>query len=339
MTKIDHKNCLPDASVSIRGVCEDAKLYIDDLAGINVVNAADATEYPDGRPEVLVTKSFKRAKQIVLSDLINLINQDFVMNKVMDESRYDNMGSDIWYGEVNEYLGFKIERNTYNQKVLTGFNGFTFLSDRDAGTVDFIINCGGEETVHSQGVVKGINRIDIEVDSITDVRVYFSVLLFKVGRRTNYHYIHHQHRSCTPCANPDGNCHFTDLIKSEDGIAFESFIYGINLMTRCEYDTCRWLIDYFGSLSEPLLIQSGIQFLMNVKASNRINAYTRNSMEKIEYLLLQWKGGQDTVTGLAYKSDYWRAITSAYSGIKRAILSDNADVFQINKSTVYNSLP
>lgn len=335
MTNISQKNC-PSRVVGISGVCdEDYRFFIDTLPGIDIVRASDIVSDYLIRPEALVEKSTKLALDIVKRDIINLITSDFKFNKVLETLSSNNVaGTNTWLNEGST-IRLLFKRHNYdNQNVLIKLSGFTFISDSDSeDDLVFIIKIDGVVKEHTQKIVKGRNKIDINIFSKSEFEIQFTLTDFKIGIRENSLYIY-EYKSCLPCNSIGSNCHYVNTLVDNQEI-----VTGIDFVSQCVYDDCSILTDFLDELQMPILYQTGIQYLTEAKTSSRINSYTTNSSEKIEFLLLQWRGGKDDATGLNYKSQYWLSLLAAYNGIKQALLSENSEIFQFERNRIINSLP
>ena len=83
--------------IGIRGECTTANIYIDDLPGINIVNAASITDVTIPRPIDLVNKAFTLAQKEVLSDMFALLNLNY--NAILDNHSYSTAGAYRFVGE------------------------------------------------------------------------------------------------------------------------------------------------------------------------------------------------------------------------------------------------
>jgi hypothetical protein len=88
--------CL-DNYIGIRGECQTATIYIDDLPGINIVNAADITNNALLRPLDLVNKAFNLAQKEVLLDMFAMLEMNY--NAIIDDHSYSTAGVYRFIGE------------------------------------------------------------------------------------------------------------------------------------------------------------------------------------------------------------------------------------------------
>lgn len=337
MTTVDQRNCIGDDIFGLRGVCTTSKYYIDDLPGINVINLADIVDGAIMRPEELVNKCFGLAKERVLSDLKAFLQKDFSFNELMEETQIDNAGTDSFFGLQNINLGFKFNKWQRDRKVIGYVKGFEIVSDREVEAKVFHIDVGGNIYDHTQSLVKGLNYIDLEVFAAMDFRVYWNMSDFKIGKRDDFYINFFDHCRCSD--GTYGVCHSTELVESSDLITWTANEFGITIATYCKYNTCKWLSDYLEALKMPLMYATGINLMYEAKTSSRVNAYTRNAVEKIDALIVKWNGGTDTVTGFATKGEYWKSIETTYNGLKGNIVNSNKMIFSPASNRVINSLP
>lgn len=328
--------------IGIRGECSDASIYIDDLPGINIQNAADVVEGTQVRPIELITTCFTLALDQVYNDWINNIKSHFDYLGIVSDTEYKNAGIFEYYGENSESIQIKIQRlGGYQKLVQSSIYSFGIVSDRAITKTFYVFDEYGAELIAKEvDLVVGYNDIDINViSSSIELNIRFSLSDFKVGRKENvFNYL----SGCSPCFEVGcTDCTFVSIQKSTNNFVNSTSLssLGFNLKVKCVADKCEILKYFIENLKVPLLYKTGINYLIAAKMSSRVNSYTVNSMDKIDELLILWQGGTDTVTGIKTNSAYWSALKAASESSVSTLRNMRLPIFKYNSDTIVNSLP
>ena len=332
---IDHRKCLDSSLVGLTG-CGEHKYYVNTLPGIDVASVADHTNTEDLRPEEVVRKSCELALKSVTNDIISYITKDFKYNPVVDRTNINNIGVYEWFGLENVSLGFRMNYmgRVMNESLMT-ISGFEILVDRDVEVLTINYECDAETKCFDVSLKKGRNFVEMPIYVAADVFIYFNVSNFKIGRSQFVNTLYKREVPCLPCVT--GSCHYVELLR-KDGDQISFFDWGLKVEVSCIHDFCGFMAKHVDQLSQALIYQTGIQYLIYAKSTNRVNSYTRNSENKIDFLLLRWQGGRDEATGLSYSGDYWKSLKSAYQTLQNYFMREDL-YFNTSKTKVINSLP
>lgn len=319
--------CL-EGYLGVRGECTTAKMYIDDLPGININNISDVIEGTIYRPSQLVDKIWGNTIDQVYNDWINHIKENYDYLGIISQTEYKTAGVYAFEGFEDETVKIEVLRNEHFSKfVTTNIYGFGIVSDR-AANVDFVIKNEYNQIIETinKDLVEGYN--DIEINVLSDswlVTIEFSLSDFMIGRNASYIY------NCNPCFYMgEGSCAFVRVNNSN---------IGFNLRTKCLADKCQIIDCFFENLKVPLLYKAGINYFLEVKMSGRVNAYTRNSDDKINEMLNTWIGGTDTVTGIKTPSAYWQSLKAAAESTISTLHNLKLPIFNYNSHQIINNLP
>jgi len=320
-------SCL-DGYLGVRGECEPAKMYIDDLPGININNISDVIDGTDFRPSQLVAKIWGNTIDQVYNDWINHIKENYDYLGIISQTEYKTAGVYAFEGFEDQNVKIEVLRNEHFSKfVTTNIYGFGIVSDRSAN-VNFVIKNEYEQVIETinKDLIEGYN--DIEINILSDswlVTIEFNLSDFMIGRNASH--IH----NCNPCFSMgSGSCAFVRVNNSN--IVF-------NLRTKCLADKCQIIDCFFENLKVPLLYKAGINYYLAAKMTQRVNAYTRNSDDKINELLNIWMGGTDTVTGIKTPSAYWQALKAAADSTISTLHNLKLPIFNYNSHQIINNLP
>ena len=337
--------CL-DNYIGIRGECSEAKLYLDDLPGININNAADVVDGLDIRPLDLVKKAWRMAIDQVYSDWINSI-AGFTYLGIVSDSEYKFAGTYEYYGEIDQDIRIKVKRlSRYHKFVNTKIYSFGLVSDRITTQIFSVKDEYGTEIKSiEKELVAGYN--DIEIDIVTssiEVTISFSLLDFKVGRMESTFglYGYNDEIGCSPCFESGcTDCTLLFLEKSSDNFVTKESIsdLGLNLKVKCIADKCTIVEHFIETLKVPLLFKTGINYYTEVKMTGRINPYTLNAKDKVDELLLLWQGGTDAVTGIKTNSAYWQSLKVAANSSDATLRNMKSMVFSYSGNEIVNMLP
>lgn len=315
--------------VGIRGECSTAKIYIDDLPGINIENAADIAEGFE-RPSDVVDKAASLALDQVYNDWINQIKDYFDYQEVMGRITFQNSGTDYLYGDIDEEVTITLERipdlfiatklrsiNIYSQNTITK----TFEVKDKYGQIidDFTFE-----------LTPGLNRLEFDLTSNSDfIQIVFNLSDLQIGA--------YNQPISTSFTKSDrcGHC----ICKGTCLSLYIDKPIGLDIDAQCVVDRCELVNEFISTLKVPLLYKTGINFFLAVKGTSRINAYTRNSKEQIDYFLNLWQGGTDMVTGIKTNSAYWQSLKTAADSTVSTVKSMRLKPFKYNSSTISNNLP
>lgn len=316
--------CL-DGYIGIRGECTDATMYLDDLPGINIIQASEFTNDIELRPIDLVRKSASLAQKELLKDIIDCINVKYI--SIIDDNSIREAGGDDFYGEIDEECEIIIDNLQDDKFTILRTFGFELVSDREV-TVEFkIIDSYGIEEIITADLKKGLNAIPIDKKTNSQsITISFNLKDFKVGSKKNKYCGCKRTEHCNTC-KPCGCSSVTSK-----GIGF-------NLCIRCESDECaifKYLID---CLEIAWLYRTGINYLLEAKMSCRETPYTRNKEEDIEHLLTLWMGGYDNQEGVYMKSLYKQKVKQAAKEVEGLLLNSFSKTFQFSGTTTCNVLP
>lgn len=314
--------------VGIRGACKTAKMYIDDLPGINVENAADIAD-PFQTPSALIEQAFQLAVDQVYHDWINHIKEHFDYKEMFGRFQVINAGNTTFYtGSAGEVLTITLTRS-FSEMTLTKVIRLSLYSQTEATVTISILDRFGDNLQDiAVDLVEGYNQVSIDYESDQDV-LYIKIPLtgLILGSADSQVY----HGPCNPC---------NTCMSSNDCLTVESDMpVGFDLHGHCIIDRCALMETFWSLLKVPLLYKTGINFFLAVKGTTRINAYTRNSREQIDYFLNLWLGGVDTVTGIKTSSAYWQALKTAADSTVASLRTMYLKPFTYNANQICNHLP
>lgn len=324
--------------IGIRGECDESKLYLDDLTGINIDVVDNVTNGVDIRPMDIVNKCFKLAKDEVFQSLVSQFTTTY--NRIIDDASYRYAGSDSYYGEVNENWKIKINRFELKQFIQLHVFNLELISDRDIEVEFILTDAYGFSKIITQELKQGFNQIKLNHTSKSShIQIEFNLSYFKIGMINALDY-YTPLGSCRPCSRTgSGSCQCLGIeIYKDDEKQFSNRI-GFNLIARCESDECE-LMEYFAPILDlPLLYKTGINFLLERKLTGRYNPYLRNTAEEVEELLTLWMGGYDNAADVKVPSIYKSKIKEAANSLNSIILDLDSELFTRNTGHIYNSLP
>lgn len=300
------------------------KLWIDDLPGIDIAAAANVTTATAIRPKDLVKKCFGLAVEQVWLDLLTLVGSDYEYKRVISDTDFQTAGNYALYGMVEENLIITIESNIIDRYLICNVSSLQIYSDRQIEK-EFTIISDGISQSKTIALVPGLNTVieDFRFNG-RKLEVRFDVSNFNTGKSDGYAI----EQSLSYCGA--GACY---------DINHDSSKFGINVLLQCVANEAEIVKYILRDLHMPLLYRTGINYLLHAKASNNPNAYTRNSSEKIDALLLQWQGGKDPVTENYVKSEYWKALNSARNVAINNLPRISPYLFQKVGAQFINSLP
>ncbi len=314
--------------IGIKGECYDTDptLYLDSLPGVNLIAASNFTNETLIRPKDLVEKCYEQAEKEVLADVLS--KTGFQYNSIIEDKTYQQAGTYSYYGLNSDTVQIKCWKRGSDKFVKLHVFDFEIVSDRIA-TVDFVISdaYGVVDTVTIELQV-GLNTIDIDHFTKSEyLKITFDLDLFKIGVRESY--ANYQSGTCRPCAvSCEAGCTYVEINKS----------IGFNMSVRCEADECQ-IIKYLGNVLDlPLLYKTGILYLLEAKASGRVNSYLTNKSDAIDMLLMMWSGGSDSM-GNNYPSIYYGKVKQAASQIEQLMKKIKSAAFTYEGSFISNHLP
>lgn len=320
--------CLTDY-IGIRGECKNAKIYIDDLPGINIENAADIAEGFE-RPLEVVRKAFTLAVDQVFNDWINQVKDYFDYREILGTINYKNSGVDCQYGGANEDANLTIERLT-GDFIKTSWKSIGFYSE-NAVTRQITVKDRFNQILYdeSHDIKAGYNKIDLSLESDSDSLTLTMNLDGLTIGAYEVPFTREFERSsrCGYCVSFCG-CLTTYLDKP----------IGVDIEASCVADRCAIIAYFLQALKVPLLYKTGINYFMAVKGTSRVNAYTRNSMDQVNFFLNQWQGGVDMVSGIKTNSAYWQSLKVAADSTVTSLKTMKIKPFSYNATEVINVLP
>ena len=333
-------NCF---DVGVRGLCEDADLYLDDLAGINIANLASISGGLDFSPKDTLARIERQSFRQLSRDFKILLSKKYTLNSVLEDESIKLSGSYQWYGEVDEFVSIKVIGYSNDKFVERKIFGFGIVSDRAVEGKKFYLETDRHE---KQEIIvnlkKGYNKIDVDVTTDAEfVRISFDVSNFMFGRREDY-----GNGTCgcmvnTSCGCDYSKCSHVICETSPDGCDWTetSVLFGFDLCVQCRCSLDKLVCYFSEDLEMAYLYKMGINFLLEAKASTDISVFTRNSEMAIEDLLLRWQGGVDMATSIKHKSEYWRSLGGAVDSIKGSIKELNTKCLKCDSSYLKNDLP
>lgn len=347
---IKDANTFLDELIGIRTYCTDyvpkSGLYLDDVAGVSLANAADVVDMGTGKD--LLLKCISTATTDVIGDVLGQLGKSYIFKTVLHDAKISMCGSDDLYGEVGNYACIKIWRgydsDNFRKLAIKGFKLYsdravtkTFYIDRDTAiTEEFTVN-----------LIKGINLIPLYIDTeASEVRIIFALDDFKIGRREYYERYGYAHCNCKEMfsegvyvdlqASPITNNPYDS---SEMNWVSSGYTYGFALTAQEMCDSTTFAYYFQEVLARPILYKAAINYFLEVKNSNRLNPYTKNTKEETDQNLLRLAGGVDVVTGIKNSSDYWRALLSACDIIDKSIPDINTECIVCSGLYIKNQLP
>lgn len=329
-------NCLKDY-IGIRGECNNATLYLDDLPGIDFIKASKFTNPMLKRPMDIVNKAFGQAQKEVIKDVLSLINC-YNYNSIINEKQYNYAGNYTYYGEVDKTVKIKATKSISDRFVNLRLFNLEIVSDRQISK-DFIVTDGyGFEETLTVELEKGINYIDIDYTTKSEyLSIEFNLSDFKIGMKeySNCDECSSIIPSCSTCIVSCQDC--SNLVVELDG----SYTYkiGLNIIVRCEADECQLLKSLIPSIDVVLLYKTAILYLLEIKLSENMNAYVRNSKDDIEQILALYMGGYDNQNQTNIPSMYWQKVKQLSSSINNIVCNLDTSVFSYNGSRIINTLP
>jgi hypothetical protein len=321
--------------MGIRGECETASLYLDDLTGIDIVKASNFTSEVNIRPLDLVRKCFNLAQKEVFQDVLSLLNRKY--NNIVESKMYNYAGGYFFYGEIEGVVKIKVSKQDIFFVGLQ-VTGFEIISDRNLTKTFTIKTADLDEELIQIDLIKGKNIISIDKFTSSEfIEISFDLSDLKLGSR-ELGISDWAPSRCKPCSQVSGNCDCSTLEVFLDDKLSNKLI-GFNLKTNCKANDCE-IIEYLKPILDlPLLYKTGIFYLLEAKMSGRINAYLRNTEDSIEQLLTLWMGGYDNAADTRVPSIYWQKVKQVSSQIENAIAKIESPVFTFEGSSTCNQLP
>jgi hypothetical protein len=323
--------CL-DNYIGIRGECQTATIYIDDLPGINIVNAADITNNALLRPLDLVNKAFNLAQKEVLVDMFAMLEMNY--NAIIDDHSYSTAGAYRFIGEDTKPGYIHIFQKQNDKFINLHVFGFEIISDR-AITKDFIITDGyGKIEIVTVDLEIGLNEIPLDKFTNSEfIKITFDLSDFKVGIQERFCVDDTYHSHCNPCQRSMScGCDCAYVVTSHSNLGF-------NLCVRCEADECKMLKYLVKEIELPLLYKTGINYLLEVKMTERINEYTLNKIEDIEELLTYWMGGFNNESQTGVSSIYKQHLKNSVTKVTMLLKNMHSKIFTHAGSYICNTLP
>lgn len=332
-------SCISPEYIGIKGDCTaNAKVFIDKLQGINIVNIANAVDGIDVRPRDLILKCSELAIQQVIDDWLGMLKMQYKFNSIVSEYHVIGTGSYLWYGQKDEVLAIEVERRCETRFIQVHVEKFQIAVDRDV-EVEFLIKGEFDDVVVTKALKKGRNIIDLPLSETEEkYTIIFSIANFKVGRkeRCYFEYV----PLCDPCFGDYASCVSVRAGIYEDEKITRFLDFGYDMDIQCRANKCEIFKQVIHEFEMPLLYQTGINYLIHAKNSQRQNAYTRNNEQQIDELILFWMGGTNTETGIKYASQYWKALKNSTDRTFSAIgLMAGNVITQNSEILVINSLP
>lgn len=314
--------------ISIDGECKTAKMYINDLPGINVENVADIAD-PFQTPAALVEKAFQLAVDQVYHDWINHIKEYFDYQEIFGRYQVINAGNrDFYTGAPGEVLTITLRRLCTDMTKTKVIRLCLYSQTANPVTITIHDRFGDQLVAYHLDLKLGYNDIDLDFESdqgLLYIKVPMTGLI--LGSADNKKY----YGPCHPC---------NVCVCSNDCIEVESDLpVGFDLHGNCFVDRCALMETFFSLLKVPLLYKTGINYYLFVKGSNRINSYTRNSKEQVDYFLNLWQGGIDSMTGIKTPSAYWQALKTAADSTIASLRTMHIKPFSYNANQICNHLP
>jgi hypothetical protein len=310
--------------IGIRGECPNAKLFIDDLPGINIENAADIAEGFE-RPIDVINKSFSLAVDQVYNDWVNGMKEWFDYQDIYGDYGWYGSGIHMVTAPENTILEIKLVR-LYNEFTLTKINKIgLYTKTPDIKTILIKDRFGDIVQEFDQEFKYGFNEILIDyISPNEEITVCINIGGMEIGSNKEY-------SSSSGC--------YTCTCSNDCISVYSNLQYGFDIKGSCIADRCAIIESFFESLKTAILYKTGINFFLHVKGSNRINAYTRNSKEQVDYFLNIWQGGVDTITGIKTSSAYWSALKVAVETTSYTLRFMKIKPFKYGGSEICNVLP
>lgn len=334
------------AQIGLRGDCSDADdfdCFIDDLPGIDIVRMSNITTAQNYGPAQVFESISRLSVRQVKSHFMSLLSKTYKHTGVIDDDSITLSGSHEFYGELDEFLVIEIETLTNDKFIERVIDGFRLNIDRDVvGKKFYVRSSDGDEKELTMDLKKGINKIPISIKSSAEkITISFDVSNFKVGIRDNYVNDNTQCGCLVDCCDTRESCSVINLYKSPDGcdLTSTSEYFGFDLCVRCQCSSELVTCYFAQELQMALLYRYGINYLMHVVATDRINQYTHNSKSSIEKLLLNWNGGLDMTTGIKEHSQYWKELKVAVDNAVVSVPSIDSICFDFAGDIVDNALP
>ena len=302
--------------IGIKGQCTTAKLYIDDLPGIDIEKSSNVTNGIYVTPLDLINKCFSQAQKEVIQDLLTSINLTY--NKIIDDVSFKYCGIHDFYGDNDEEIVFRIVKNEDQKFVWLHVSRFELISDTSISAVPFTMrDAYGNSETKEIDLIEGFNEIDLEMYSKSEyIEIVFTLSGFKIGMGEYTQTFNPAFYSCSPCQRHNTcGCQCLNMYMYIDGQISVKDI-GFNLTARCESNECEIVKYLCPTIDNALLYKTGIHYLLEAKMSGRINAYLRNTEESIENMLALWMGGYDNENGTHIHSLYNRIIKKIASQVE-----------------------
>lgn len=324
-------DCLNDY-IGIRGQCCDIEpeLYIDDLPGVNIMNVADIIQGLEVKPLDLVKRAFGLAIDQVYNDLVHRLSDLYNYNDVICDHEYIYAGNTEYYGEVAQPFNIVINRSEAFVRKFTKICLYElgFVSNKAVTGQEIVIKdeYGTVLKTITTDIEVGYNSIPVHIEStFGKMTIVLDLTNYKIGKNSGYLI-----NNCSRCYE-SGNTNCMYLTTDDANVGFD-------VKAKVIADKCAIIKYFFEALKVSLLYKTGINYLLEVKMTNRVNSYTRNSADKIDELLLIWTGGVSP-TGQKYTSAYWTALSVAVESIATSLKSLRTEVFKYSGSSVCNNLP
>lgn len=342
-------DCFGDDYILVKAFCTPGQtpksgLYLDSLPGINLLNASNINDDLENG-KALMKSCIDLAIDQASNDFVAELQKHYNFKSEASHVRTKMSGSHTLYGELAKHVSVKLTK-PYDMDSFKKIQvqGFYIYSDRAISKTFYVSTDVDDEISETVSLTKGKNLIPIDVSVDAEyVRISFDISDFKVGRREYYTSFGYHHCKCSGQAygpifleveeSTDSRVTWVPLSDTDTfGFDIQGSLICDNQMLACWYKQ---------ELSQAILYKSGINILLEHKATTRINPYVKNSQSEVDYFLELWHTGKtDAKTMTRTTPEYWRRITTAVNSVKPNIPSLESDCFTCGTgSYISDALP
>ena len=325
-------DCL-EGLVGIAGGCEDEQsysgLYVDDVEGINILNAAAIADSEIGTGKNLLERALKTAQRRTVSDFLSQMSKApslLQFKSIIEDNSVRMAGNDTWYGADGEWVSIYLEKyDTRKFELLSLFN-FGFISNGASECVEICIE--DDRTIREEqiNVRVGYNPIPMLINSNSQfVRISIKVDGFQIGKKKDY--LVFGAGCLKTCDVYSSKCIVMTCQTSADKVSWIDVTdyFGFDIVAQCKCDPNALACIFADQLALPIQLYAAASVLIEGMTTDRINHVKENGNEIIEKQLLRLVGGLDMTTGIKHDSDYWRSLQSAVD-VARASIGSLSDI-------------
>ena len=337
-------------------VADGPDFYIQDLPGVNLVNAAQVADHENVTGRNLMEKAINFSQRIVVRDFLQRFRAS---QQLMEQIATDQVGNHgiVFEGLTTTLKGIVFKMRDCTDRYVYGRLDYLEFRTDTAGAVVINFERDGQapDTINVDAAV-GLNRVPMDLNFKDIMRVWvdgalvslsdplqtpsgFGCDCYKGSVNRTYGLLNYVWRCC--------NCIGSRGIESsnvgtpvwEETTHFNGLVASIS----CKGDPEELVCQYRKELAAALLYRAGAYIMEEISVSSRGNAFVRNSREEAKLLFARWIGGEDPQTGMQYEGEYPRLLEQVVQNAIAMAAHHHSKAFKpttmIMGDTVKNNIP